>query len=520
MKHTRKIVFFITLFFVICMFSLIHNGVDRDIWHRLAVGSMFFQTGWILNHDIFAYTPTKDMWIDHEWGSGVIFYFLSNHFGDYGLIGLKVILAFAVLSLILASNQLITTDKKYRISFYILTLVALWPGYGSTIRCQLFTYLFFTLWVYILERIRRGENRFIWIFPATMLLWVNLHGGFVAGLGLLGLYTVGEFLNRKNPVKYLKIIALTLPVTLINPYGIKFWHYMIEAITMPRPYITEWEPLNLFDKPGDWIGFKILLVMTILSFGYKLISKTKKLDWTEITLVVVTLILSIRQERQAIFFVIIAAIFTYQHFYSAINSLFGEYLGKFRNIFSEKQFELINFAREYTVYMVILLLSIANCIKISHLTVVKPADYPVAAIEFIKINNLKGNLLVPFNWGSYALWKLHPQCLVSLDGRYEEVYTNEIYLDVSNFFFGYDKPQKVLNKYHTDIILAENNSKAYNSLKSLKDWKIIYEDKYAAVLIPSSDNHNKWILPDKGIEYSRTKYLSNINSLFQYSDTQ
>jgi len=508
MSHTKKIIFFIALFILVCLFSAIHNSADRDLWHRLAVGALFFQTGWVLKHDIFAYTPTKDLWVDHEWGSGVIFYFLSHNFGDYGLIALKVLIAFTVLTVILAANHLISSDKKYRIGFYIITLTGLWPGFGSTIRCQLFTYLFFTLWVYILERIRRGENRLIWIFPATMLLWVNLHGGFVAGFGLLVLYALGELLNKKNPVKYLGIISLTLPVTLINPYGIKFWHYMIEAITMPRPYITEWEPLNLLGSVNDWLGYKILLVIAIFSFGYKLISKDKKLDWTEITLLLVTFILSLRQERQAIFFVIIASIFIYKHFYTAINALFGEYLDKFKNLFSESQYDLINFTRQAVVFIFIIVVGIYNSI------ITPPKDYPVNAVEFIKTNNLKGNLLVPFNWGSYSLWKLYPQCLVAIDGRYEETYSNEVYIDISNFFFSFEPTQKVLDKYSADIILIEANTKTNNKLKTLKDWKVIYQDKYSAVFIPSSIKKNEWILPDKNIDYSKNKYLSNINFLF------
>jgi len=38
----------------------------------------FFQTGTVLKKDIFSYLPTKDLWVDHEWGSGVVFTFLQN----------------------------------------------------------------------------------------------------------------------------------------------------------------------------------------------------------------------------------------------------------------------------------------------------------------------------------------------------------------------------------------------------------------------------------------------------------
>ncbi|MCK7527911.1 MAG: hypothetical protein MZV64_65070 [Ignavibacteriales bacterium] len=105
---------------------------------------------------------------------------------------------------------------------------------------------------------------------------------------------------------------------------------------------------------------------------------------------------------------------------------------------------------------------------------VKDGDYPAKAIEFIKINNLKGNLLVPFNWGSYAFWKLYPRCLVSIDGRFEEVYPNEVYHDISNFTFYYKGWEKALEKYKNDIILIETGSKTLNELMKVRDWALVY----------------------------------------------
>lgn len=48
--------------------------------------------------------------------------------------------------------------------------------------------------------------------------------------------------------------------------------------------------------------------------------------------------------------------------------------------------------------------------------------YPVGALEWLRENREGGDVLVGFAEGSYALWRLHPRFLVSIDGRYEEVY--------------------------------------------------------------------------------------------------
>lgn len=332
-EKIKSVIFYIALFILSCMFSLQKSWADLDLWHRMAVGKIYSQLGHVVYHDIFTYFPSKPLWVDHEWLSGVIFYNLGRYFGDYGLMILKIIIIFSILVLIYKTNRLISSEfKTQRIFWYFLALLAIIPGLAATLRCQAFTYLFFTLWIYVLEKIRRNnENRLIWIFPATTLLWINMHAGFIAGFGLIGFYAIGELLNKRNILKYIGILALCLPFTFINPYGIKYWHYLIEAITMPRPYITEWGYLNPFESFYKVIGTKIQLMFLLPAFIYSMLAKianktiirsdqqeslsdpyataspslrmTEKIqfDWVEIIAFIVTLVLSIKHYRHVCF---------------------------------------------------------------------------------------------------------------------------------------------------------------------------------------------------------------------------
>ena len=65
------------LFLIILMFF--YNTIDMDYWARILQGNAFWQLGHILKTDCFSYTPTH-IWLDHEWGSSVIFSFLQNNF--------------------------------------------------------------------------------------------------------------------------------------------------------------------------------------------------------------------------------------------------------------------------------------------------------------------------------------------------------------------------------------------------------------------------------------------------------
>jgi len=478
------------------MFFIINNDADYDLWHRMAVGSVFFNTGTILYHDIYSYLPTKTLWIDHEWGSGVIFYFFYNNFGDTGLFFLKIICFLAVIFLIWKTIKLINNEEnKYRILYFSCLIIGLLPGFLSTIRSQVFTYVLFTLFIYLLERLRKNDNKIIWIFPAIMLVWTNVHGGFLSGLGLIAIYIIGETINKKRTIKYLSIFIVSSLVTLINPYGIQFWLFMSEAVTMPRPYITEWQPLNLFDSLTNWIGFKIFLTVVIVGYAFKLASGTRKFDWTKIIVLLVTFYLSIKHQRHCMFFIITAAIFGYEYFYQLLNYIWNKL-----KINLENKLNFINsnlgIFTVYTIQYIPLVIIIGGLCLMNKPTIKVPETmYPVHAVEFIKINKLNGNLLTCFNWGSYVLWKLYPQCLVSIDGRYEEVYPNNIYEEISTFSSGISGWDKVLSKYKNDIILIYTNSKTYKKLKKLKNWKLIYQDKWASVFIPTKLNKLKWNMP-------------------------
>jgi len=531
----NKIIFYISLLLMSFMFSITKNGADLDLWHRMAVGKIFSQLGTVVYHDIFTYFPSKPVWVDHEWLSGVIFYNLGHFFGDYGILFLKVSILFSILVLIYKTNQLIYPEPdKQRISWSFITLLSVLIGISATLRCQVFTYLFFTLWIYVLERVRRGENRLIWIFPATTLLWANMHAGFVAGFGLIIFYAVGEFLNnlfgcslqddetapKRNPLKYLAILALCLPVTLINPYGIKYWYYLIEALTMHRPYITEWEWLNPFKSFYKVLGTKIQVLLLIpsliyITFSKKIASRYKKIDWVEIIAFLVTLYLGIKHLRHVVFFSIIVAVFGYKYFVIFTDAVFSKIKEKFYALIPENKHALANFTKFVIIYSFI----INACILIISGTPheINLSFYPTKAVEFIKINKLKGNLLVPFNWGSYAMWKLYPQNLISIDGRYEETYKNEAYMDICTITFFSNKKylkqwEQAFNKYHHDIFLINKNSAAQEKFKKLKDWKAVYEDKQAVVFIRSSIPDKKWLQPNKDEKYYiKTKYENNIN---------
>lgn len=516
-KKFTSIIFYIVLFSIACIFTLLKSRADPDLWHRLAVGKIFSQTGSVIYYDIFTYFPSKPLWIDHEWLSGVVFYNLSYYFGDFGLIILKTLIIFGIVVLIYKTNNLfLPVRNKYKILYYFLVIFAIIPGLSSVLRCQAFTYLFFALWIYLIERVRTGENKLIPLFPAIALLWANMHAGFLAGMGLLVFYAAGEFLNRKNFLKYIGILALCLPVTLINPYGIKYPNFLAETVPMKRPFIEEWESFNLFGPFFDNGGVKILLLLLIFAVFYRAKSLLKtgsvkdflatKLDWTKIIILFGTLYMGFAHQRHLAFFAVAAGAFLYGYFAITANNTFLKIEKLFikKNIFKNKKPFLLEFS--FIIAFIFISFTIPARITLD--------EYPVKAIEFIKINRMEGNLLVPFGWGSYALWKLYPQNLVSSDGRYEETYIIKNLYEANAMILTADtkKWNNLLENYHHDIILISSRTPFYDWLLKKEKWREVYRDETSAVFRLFSVKSKKLVLPKENENYYiETKFENNIN---------
>ena len=92
----KGLIFYITLFLLILAFSTAATHFDFDLWARLIAGMGVIDGGHVLKQDFLSYTPVHTWW-DHEWGSGVIFYFFLKFFGPYSLIILQALLTFGIL---------------------------------------------------------------------------------------------------------------------------------------------------------------------------------------------------------------------------------------------------------------------------------------------------------------------------------------------------------------------------------------------------------------------------------------
>ncbi len=472
------------LVILLIIYELNTTAADPDLWGYLAFGRLFWGQWQFPYADVFAYVPTLNPWIYHEWLTGVVFYPLYRTLGAPALQVLKLTSGLATAGLIYLTARRRGADLLPTLLILWVSMVGMSVGY-SPVRAQVFTYFFFAAYLYLLETARlSGQQGRLWLLVPIQVAWCNLHGGFLAGLGLIFLNAAGEALARRPFRNYLGWFFLAGLATLVNPYGLQYWKYLAQAVTMPRPEITEWVSLFKGYQQGLVAGNEMAYCLALISVTVLLALWAR---WREITPALVllfTVTLAISHRRHEVFLALAFGAFT-----PPLLSRYFRELGA-RPGFMTRIGQLGPKLPTLAVLLLICLFAYRvagnNPFKLELRPEPGPAlktglYYPLGAIDYLEKYHLSGKLLVHFNWGEYCLWRLYPRCLVAIDGRYETVYPEDVCLEYFEFIKGGESWRQFVEHYPPDLILVYNPSKVFGRLSGDREWRQVYADPGCAL---------------------------------------
>jgi hypothetical protein len=465
--------------FSLATYLAAHHVADGDLWAKLALGASVWLRGELFRHDVFAFTPVLPKYIDHEWGSGVIFFGALRFAGSGGLMLLKTFLCLGAVAWPLLAARRNGNKWPVLLLLAIPCALCILPGYIPTVRSHAFTYFFFGAILWCLEEIKRGHERAAWCLPVLFLLWANLHGGFVAGLGTLAVYVAEALLLRRQIKMFLIIAVCSAAVTLINPYGLDFWRYLVPALLHPRPRILEWQPLSLFGF-DPFLGFRILFVgvLAVVILEWR---RAEKKSWSGLVMLAITAFLGWRSRRHAPFFGVAALVFAAPYFEMT--------LARVRNALP-----LLRRSDPATAVLAAYLIAsgfvATRFLANASWQVLAPVGHdPVREADILARANVSGNLAVPFGWGSYAAWRLFPKIKISHDGRYEAAYPESTF-ELNNAFFE-KHPQdwdRLIREYRVDFVILDLQHEQLRP-EDLRDrgYDLIWMHKGISALLARSD---------------------------------
>ena len=282
-----------------------------DFWWHLKIGELIAGSWSIPVVDSFSFTATGKPFIVQNWLAELIYY------GLYSLGGIPlVVFGNALLALVgfLAVYSLcLKATKNLRLAVAVSTLAAL--GVISTIRPQIFSFLMFAVYYWVLVSYRSHRKNHLWLLPVLMVLWTNLHGAFVIGLGLIALFIVCEGLRRLiDPGRtdaltipalrrLIIVFVLSILATLVNPEGYKVYDYVRTVVTdqASQKLVAEWQPPLINDVAGI-VLFYAPFFLTLLVFVYASV----KPDLTELALFVGFGVFGLSALRNGVWFSIVA----------------------------------------------------------------------------------------------------------------------------------------------------------------------------------------------------------------------
>jgi hypothetical protein len=441
---------------------------DPDLWGHIFFGQEIWESGSIPRTDSYSFTANGERWINHEWLTEVLFYLIYGNLGSGGLLAFKMILGWTIMYFLSQSGSYRKTPYPFAISS-ILIIPVMGPGF--MVRPQLMTFLFAALLIYILRKFFEENSRWIYCIPAIFLLWINCHGGVIAGLGILATVTAIQGF-RQTEFPTLKPLAIALAgsclAVLINPYGIELWTFFIKSLSLPRK-INEWAAVSLFDL--SQLPFKVLtLVFFISIFGNR-----KKRLW-EVGIIAISIIFAFKSQRHTV----LAAIISAPYLADWVKTLANNPLVK-RNLetlsTASKKISQIALG----VFIVFQIGMTGHSYNQSKFQIfVEPTVYPVYLAQFLEHNKINGNIVSPFDWGEYLVWK-RPKSKVAIDGRFRTVYPEHIIRQAWNFWERKENWREILKK--SDIVVVKTTHAGDAGFTDLSKWKKIYKDPICIVYL-------------------------------------
>ena len=223
-----------------------------DFWWHLKTGQVIATTGSIPRVDLFSFTAAGKPFVSQNWLAELLYYIVYRAAGFPLLMFFNALMATA--AFLFVYRLCLEATDKVRIAAFVAFLAAI--GNYSTVRPQTFSFFMFAAYSWTLSGYRFRRRDALWTLPVLMIFWVNLHGAFVLGLGLVAIYAATEGCRRfidpqrtdaltaAELRKLLLVLLLCGLATFINPETYKVYHYVYTVVTDPasQQFVTEWQP--------------------------------------------------------------------------------------------------------------------------------------------------------------------------------------------------------------------------------------------------------------------------------------
>lgn len=507
--------FFFIIFF---MAQILTNGLldDGDTGYHIRAGEIILNTFEIPRLDPFSFIEPPLKWTAHEWLSEVI---MAGIHRLFDLTGVVIFFSFFLSFTFYLFYILLRLDHENILVLWPVALIAVGcTTFHWLARPHVFSFIFIIIWHYILERYQYKNKNYLYFLPLSMILWVNLHGGYIIGFVLIGIYFISNLIDgylkpeedknsAKTKIKNFIVYGLAcLLASLINPFGYKILFFPFNLVNNKflMANVGEFMATNLqIEHP-----FKYFLFFTLVV----LMKSKRRLNTNELMIFILFTYMALYSVRYTTIFTILCTPILLKHLNEGLS------LPNYRVIEKLKirsnniaNFDSKNKGYIWPILIVIVVLFLAKSDLLNYRF--KADKYPVNAVNFILKERIPGNMFNNDEFGDYLIYKAYPNYKVFFDGRIDMYGTDHVknFLKVIKLEPNWGD---VIELYNIGWVFHNADSLLSRYLYERPDWHLIYADDTTHIYVKNTPVYQNLIERYKNVEPSIFKKEKNLRLKF------
>lgn len=467
-----------------------------DLWGHLAYGRWIWQHGGLPATEPLMPLSRGVPMVDTAWLTQVIGYGLYRQFGVAAMqmcYAATISASFAALlaGVLRRTHGAIISGFVALVTFAVVDyqqLLVVRPQLaGLVCFVTLFTLLNATRW-------RRGY----WILiPAMFVLWANLHGSFIVGLGLLATCCVGRGVDIVRRLRSLRAVAadpvvrrlfvlteLSAAAALLNPYGLGLYAEVIAFAGHPNLRdLKEWDPLTLKMSQGKAFAACVLALIAAYRFS------PRRVRGAEMLLLAGLGIAAMWSSRMIVWWGPVAAYYLALHVaaiwrpYRRAESSPAPRSGKWSVVTAGLAW--IFFA--YTPFGITLLHGQpqdprARTQRLQHST---SNQTPLSVVAYLHRHPTQGLIFNTYDWGDFLLWA-GPRDLQVFAASHAHLIPEEVWRDYLSILHTSSGWEQKLDRYGVNAIVLDKRDRdsLLEGIRSRDEvWRLEYEDRASVIYV-------------------------------------
>ena len=454
------------------VYLLSGTTADPDLWGHVRFGQDMIRAHSVHVPEHYSFVSDKP-WVNHEWLAEVLMAAAFDWFGTAGLIVLRLALVGSLMYLLWSA-----LPRSHRFSILIVSTTALGIFLRAyPIRPQLMSLLLFAG---VCAALIRAEDRRslkpLLVIPPVLAVWVNLHGGWIVGLGAFGLWAAVRMLDApwrtRGAIVLIGIAGLA--ATLVNPFGLEMWAFLRDTVRVERPMIADWQPTYTL-PPAFWGAWIAGFVITAIALR----RGCPPGCWPMLAMTIGLGVMAVRVSRLDAFFAIAAAFLAARSFAQEPDT--SSRADTSDTGTARPRPVIVRWGLRAGVAVVVL----AIFVRASSIPAAQGVLPDAHVAHYIQDQRLAGKMLTWFGWGQYVIWHFGPGLQVSMDGRRETVYTDAAISAHLKFYFGERDEWRYADELGADYVLLPAHLPVVTRLKE-NGWTAVCEGQFAALLSKGS----------------------------------